>query len=43
MSDKEPRLPDYLGHILDAIDRITRYTLGWTRRLFWRTRWSRTR
>ena len=25
MTDDEPRLPDYLGHILEAIERIARY------------------
>lgn len=28
MSKAAPRLPDYLGHILQAIDRIQRYTSG---------------
>jgi uncharacterized protein with HEPN domain len=28
MSQAAPRLPDYLGHILQAIDRIQRYTSG---------------
>jgi uncharacterized protein with HEPN domain len=26
MTDKSPRLNDYLGHILQAIERIERYT-----------------
>ncbi len=28
MSKAAPRLPDYLGHILQAIERIQRYTSG---------------
>ena len=28
MSQAAPRLPDYLGHILQAIERIQRYTSG---------------
>ncbi|BDT68614.1 hypothetical protein os1_27990 [Comamonadaceae bacterium OS-1] len=28
MSAEKPRLHDYLGHILEAIERIDRYTQG---------------
>lgn len=30
MNAEPDRLPDYLGHILDAVDRIRRYTQGMT-------------
>jgi uncharacterized protein with HEPN domain len=36
MSDKSPRLRDYLGHILQAITRIDRYTADMTEAAFLR-------
>lgn len=34
MKRGQPRLADYLGHILEAIDRIERYTAGMTAATF---------
>jgi uncharacterized protein with HEPN domain len=34
MKRDQPRLPDYLDHILEAIDRIERYTVGMTKASF---------
>lgn len=37
MSKDRQRLVDYLAHIVEAIERIDRYTKTWMRSLFCRT------
>ncbi|SDK43127.1 hypothetical protein SAMN04488571_1119 [Methanoculleus thermophilus] len=32
----------YLRDILEAIERIERYTREWTTKIFWQTTWCRT-
>lgn len=41
MSRDQQRLADYLAHILEAIERIDRYTEGMSEGAFMRTKWPR--